>query len=225
MLYVTPSPVGNLEDITLRTLNLLKIAEVVICEDSRQTRKLIELLKINNKPQFIDIIKGHELNTNKILKEIESQKENQKKITLLMTDSGTPGISDPGREIINLFKSNQLPYTVLPGASSLIPAIVASGFVSKEFVFYGFLPIKKGRQKTWQEINLQKYPVALFESVHRMEKFIQETKKYLNKNQQIFIAREISKVHETYWSGTVLELELAKIKLKGEFVIIIYPFD
>jgi 16S rRNA (cytidine1402-2'-O)-methyltransferase len=145
MLYIVPVPVGNLEDITLRGVRLFREAQTIITEDSRQTRKLMKLLEIETKPRFIDITKNHSLN-DKGIKDGLLQASIVESVVLLVTDSGTPGISDPGCEIIRYALDNAIPYTVLPGATAFVPALVSSGLVEKEFMFLGFLPIKKGRQ-------------------------------------------------------------------------------
>jgi len=218
MLVITPTPVGNLEDITLRSLRMLSEAHTILCEDSRVTRKLIELLKIEQKPQYIQLVKNHEINYTGIEKALKLSLD---WTVCVCTDAGTPGISDPGREVVKMAQDLQIPYTVLPGATSIIPAVVSSGFVKKEFLFLGFLPIKKGRKTAWESINKAKQPVCLLESVHRIQKWIEEAKIYLHPTQKICICREISKQFETIWLGKTSDLDEIKLVEKGEFVIII----
>jgi 16S rRNA (cytidine1402-2'-O)-methyltransferase len=218
MLYVVPVPVGNLEDITLRAIRLFKETLYVIAEDSRNTKKLFKLLEIQNNPKFIDITKNHTLNSYKILQTLElAKKEN----VLLVTDSGTPGISDPGLEIVKMAILNSVPYTTLPGATSIIPAVINSGLIFKEFLFKGFLPLKKGRQKMWQEISNSSTPIVLLESVHRIEKFLLEARQYLQPDRQIFINREISKLNESFYRFKTRDIDKLEIKIKGEFVVVI----
>jgi 16S rRNA (cytidine1402-2'-O)-methyltransferase len=220
MLYVVPVPVGNLEDITLRGVRLFRNAQTIITEDSRQTRKLMKLLEVENKPRYIDITKNHTLN-DKGIKDGLLQASIVESVVLLVTDSGTPGISDPGCEIIRYALDNEIPYTVLPGATAFVPALVSSGLVEKEFTFIGFLPIKKGRQSAWKSIVSMMYPVVLYESVHRIEKWIIEAQEYLVPERKICIAREISKTFETIWIGTVGDLNEFNLIEKGEFVIVV----
>jgi 16S rRNA (cytidine1402-2'-O)-methyltransferase len=226
MLYIVPTPVGNLEDITLRAVRLLKTAHIIISEDTRHTRKLMKLLEIENKPKFIDFTRNHELNLAPIeiaLKAILTAEEDEKEAVeiLVVSDSGTPGISDPGIEIIRLAQDLGVNYTVLPGATAFVPAVVASGITGKEFTFLGFLPIKKGRQTQWKEIAVSPYPVVFYESVHRIEKCVGELKQYLEPERKISICREVTKMFETIWIGTIGTLEIDEIKQKGEFVIVV----
>ena len=226
MLYIVPTPVGNLEDITLRAIRLLKTAHVIISEDTRQTRKLIKLLEISNKPKYIDFTRNHELNLGPIevmLKQMRSAIEDEKDAIdiLVVSDSGTPGISDPGIEIIRLAQDLGIDYTVLPGATAFVPAVVASGITGKEFVFLGFLPIKKGRQTQWKDIATSPYPVVFYESVHRIEKCVSELQEYLEPTRKISVCREITKMYEDIWIGTIETLDITKIIKKGEFVIVV----
>ena len=141
MLYITPTPVGNLEDITLRAVRLFKEAKAIINEDYRQNRKLLDLIEIENKPQFFDITRNQNLNLSGIKKALEIAHEDT---VLLVSDAGTPVISDPGRMVIEMAIESKVQYTTLPGATALIPSIVNSNIIQKEFHFMGFLPIKKG---------------------------------------------------------------------------------
>jgi 16S rRNA (cytidine1402-2'-O)-methyltransferase len=226
MLYIVPTPVGNLEDITLRAVRLLKTAHIIISEDTRHTRKLMKLLEIENKPKFIDFTRNHELNLLPIeaaLRTILTAEEEEKEAVeiLVVSDSGTPGISDPGIEIIRLAQELAINYTVLPGATAFVPAVVASGITGREFTFLGFLPVKKGRQTQWKEIAVSAYPVVFYESVHRIEKCIGELKQYLDPSRKVSICREVTKMYETIWIGTIGTLEVSEIKQKGEFVIVV----
>ncbi|MBC7471889.1 MAG: 16S rRNA (cytidine(1402)-2'-O)-methyltransferase [candidate division SR1 bacterium] len=226
MLYIVPTPVGNLEDITLRAIRLLKTTHIIISEDTRHTRKLMKLLEIENKPKYIDFTRNHEFNLVPIeaaLKTILVAEEEEKEPIeiLVVSDSGTPGISDPGIEIIRLAQDLGVNYTVLPGATAFVPAVVASGITGREFTFLGFLPVKKGRQTQWKEIVISPYPVVFYESVHRIDKCVGELKEYLEPTRKISICREVTKMYETIWIGTVSTLEIDDIKQKGEFVIIV----
>jgi 16S rRNA (cytidine1402-2'-O)-methyltransferase len=222
MLYVVPTPIGNLGDITLRALEVLKTSEIILCEDSRQIRKLMTLLQIENKPAFVDLSRNHEFNYTPVFKTLESL-QTEDKIVALVSDCGMPGISDPGFEVINLAQKLDISYTVLPGASSPITGAVASNLVSKEFLYLGFLPVKKNRQTTWQKIATSSYPVVVLESVHRLAKFLEEAKKYLAPTAQICLINDISKLHERFIFKTVAEInpEFIATNFKGEWVVVI----
>jgi len=196
----------------------MKTVSHVICEDPRVAHKLYTLLEIEMKPSFVSIIKNHQLN-DKVFRLLDSTQED----ILVVTDAGTPGLSDPGREIIQYLQENGYEYSVLPGANALVPAVVASGLVPKEFLFKGFLPIKKGRKAQLTSISESKVPVVLYESVHRIEKLLVELQGYLNPESAIFIHREISKQYETMWSGTISDLSNIELKKKGEFVVVVKP--
>jgi len=221
MLFVVPTPIGNLGDVTLRSLEIFKTAQIILTEDGRVTSKLLQLLQIENKPKYVNLIKNHNFNFEPINKNLDILVANPATVVLLVTDAGTPGLSDPGYEVIQLALEKKIAYTVLPGANALVPAIVASNLVSKNFCFYGFLPIKKGRETTWKEIQISKMPVVLYESVHRIEKFIEECQKYLEPGRKISILKDLSKMYENIWVGTVADLTKYELKVKGEFAIVI----
>jgi len=218
MLYIIPTPIGNVEDITLRGKRLLAEAKIIVCEDPRVTGRLLQLLDISCKPVFIQMIRHHAINISGFEKALDVS---QKSTVAVVTDAGTPGMSDPGRELIAMAQDKDISYTVLPGASAIIPAVVSAGFVYKEFSFIGFLPTKKGRQTAWKNLAKAQYPTCLFESVHRMPKWIAEAAKYLHPDQKLCICREISKQFETIWVGTVADLADFDLIEKGEFAIVV----
>lgn len=230
MLYIVPVPIGNLEDITLRAKRILSEVEIILAEDGRETHKLMQLLGIENKPKFVALTRNHELNL-KGLREVLSKltSKNQSDLSqtkvALVSDAGTPGISDPGGEVIRMAQELGVEYTVLPGATALIPAVVASGFVAKEFEFIGFLPLKKGRQKEWSRIVSSEIPVAFYESVHRLQKCFQEMQEYLQPERKVCVCKDISKMYERIWVGTVADLSTLEIVEKGEFVIVVQGKD
>lgn len=218
MLYFIPTPIGNKDDITLRAIKLFQSLEFFVCEDTRTTMKLMWMYEIPYKEKtffsltsftsdaqlarYVDILKASDIG--------------------LVSEAGTPWLSDPGKMMIKLCHQYQIPYTVLPGANALIPAVVAAGFDTSEFTYLWFLPTKKGRQTKIKEILASEIPVFVYESVHRIEKLLEELN--LNGFQgQIAIAREVSKMFEQHFTGTVEEaLELIKTKklpIKGEFVV------
>jgi 16S rRNA (cytidine1402-2'-O)-methyltransferase len=236
MLYFIPTPIGNLQDMTIRSLNILQTVEIILTEDSRQSHKLLNLLKTNlneNLPEnlqiefrtrenlkFVDLNRHHKFNfyeVNKVLDRVLTENID----VAVMTDSGMPAISDPGYEVVQLCVEKNISYTVLPGASSLITAVAASGLIYKEFIFLGFLPIKKGRQKAWKNIVSLDKPVVLFESTHRMEKFLYEAKTYLHPEAKICICKDLSKLYEKIVVSKVCDLDNLDLVIKGEFVIVI----
>ena len=246
MIYVTPTPIGNLDDITVRAFKVLSKVKIILCEDGKVTSKLLKLLKIDNKPKYINLVRNNKFNEsgirlalsqiyeeildlnynqsrNKISIQIQNPTdlETDQNVIAIVTDAGTPGISDPAFEIIELLQELNLDYTVLPGSTACIPAIVTSNLVSKEFTFIGFLPLKKGRQTIWKEIKISKYPVIIYESCHRIKKLIEEIQFNLQSTAKVSISQEISKKHENTWIGSVQDLNKYQIKEKGEFVIVI----
>lgn len=224
MFYFVPTPIGNMEDITLRTLKLFKECKIIICEDALKTSQLLKLLEIENKPRLVMMMKNHNFNEKEILtilkNDLNNSGENSQTI-LVASDAGMPGISDPGYLIIKLLQKNNHPYTVLPGANALLPAVVASGLVVKDFVFLGFLPLKKGRQKAILNLKNYEIPVVLYESNHRIKKLLNELLASLDGKTEIFIAREISKKFETFYLENLEKLPIENIKEKGEFVVVI----
>lgn len=221
MLYIVPTPIGNLEDITLRASRVLAVADVIISEDPRVTRKLLNLAHIESNAKIVQYLKNHEFNYGGITKTLQDLKNNVVETVAVVSDAGMPGLSDPARQIIEYAQEHDITYTVLPGADSITTAVVASGLVHKEFVFIGFLPIKKGRAKAWKSILESQYPVVIFESVHRFNKFLSEATKYLDAETSICVCRELTKQHEQIWVGKVEMLERLEFMQKGEFVIII----
>jgi 16S rRNA (cytidine1402-2'-O)-methyltransferase len=218
MLYIIPTPIGDLDDISVKAIKTLEKLDILICEDPRMTGKLLKLLKIANKPKLVQYTRNHCYN--KV--EIESVLQTPDIAIGLVSDGGYPVLSDPGVDVVRTAQEIGLEYTVLTGSNALLPAAIGSGFVSKEFVFLGFPPLKKGRQKWLQNNLLQpQYPVVIYESVHRIRKLIIELKQLLEPDRKVFIIREISKLYEQKYLCRVCELEPESIKEKGEFVIVI----
>ena len=225
MLTLLPTPIGNIEDITLRTLRVLEEADIVLCEDTRVAKKLLHLLherynlKLNIK-KFISLHSHNEFET------INSFEKNFFEHNVVyMSDAGMPCISDPGALLVQYCQKNSIEYTVLPGSSAFITAYASSGFLSKEFLFFGFLPHKgKERQKQLQKILNVNYPVILYESPHRLEKLLDELAQNIP-DRVIFAAKEITKKYEHYFKGTATQLkeQISGTLLKGEWVIIISP--
>jgi 16S rRNA (cytidine1402-2'-O)-methyltransferase len=215
-LYVIPTPIGNLEDITFRALRMLKEVDVILSEDTRQTGKLLKHYDVQNQ-----LMPYHKFNEHKSLeKYIEILKEG--KTIGLVSDAGTPSISDPGYLIVKACVDNDIPVECLPGATSIIPAIVNSGLPSDRFYFEGFLPHKKGRQTRIKNLCDKEQTVIILESPHRIIKLIDQLSDLAEPERKVTISREISKVYEETIRGTIAEVkeELADRKtIKGEIVV------
>ena len=214
-LYIVATPIGNLEDITLRAINILKQVDLIAAEDTRHTLKLLNHLQIS-KP----LISYHRHNE-QTKKDILIQKLKQGQNIAIVSDAGTPGISDPGEEIIKQAIQENITIIPIPGACALINALICSGISTKEFVFLGFLPLnKKLRKGKLEEIKTETKTIILYEAPHKLKATLEDLKDNLE-NRQVVLARELTKIHEEFIRGTANEL-LQKIdNLKGEFVIII----
>lgn len=225
MLTLLPTPIGNIEDITLRALRVLEEADVVLCEDTRIAKKLLHLLSDryglkHNIKKFISLHSHNEFETiNSLDKSFFDQN------VVYMSDAGMPCISDPGAILVRHCIENSIEYTVLPGPSALLAAYAGSGFLDKEFLFIGFLPHKgKERQEELQKALNVNYPVIIYESPHRLEKLLDELAKNMP-DREIVAAKEITKKYEHYFKGqaTQLKEQISGSLLKGEWVIIISP--
>ena len=218
VLFVVPTPVGNLEDITLRAIRLLKEAEIIYSEDTRVTKKLLSHLEITGK----QIIPFHAHNEHKQLeRSVQTVRENQ--CTVLVSDAGTPAISDPGFLLVRACVEAGLEVTCLPGPTAFVPALVASGFPCDRFLYEGFLPHKKGRQTKWLSILEEERTVVFYESPHRIIKALEECVSILGADRQVCVAREISKFFEEFKRGTAQEvLDYYKAHPpKGEIVLLV----
>ncbi|GMU85110.1 MAG: ribosomal RNA small subunit methyltransferase I [Ignavibacteriales bacterium] len=217
MLYVAATPIGNLEDITLRVIRLFKEADVILCEDTRVTGILLKHLEIPHK-EFIVINAFNEAkNIDWIIGRIA-----QANIAVLVSDAGTPGISDPGVRLVNAAKSAGIEIAALPGASSVTAALSIAGIPTDSYLFEGFLPLKKGRQKKLKELSQFEATIVLFESSHRIEKLLSELRQYIP-DRLVLVMREITKKFEETWEGypqQLVESFPEKIS-KGEFVVLI----
>lgn len=219
-LYIVATPIGNLEDITMRAIRILKEADVVLCEDTRVTRKLLNHFEIDK----LTLSYHAHSKLSKVEKIVELLKEG--KNLALVTDAGTPGISDPGAQLINHIRENlpDVEIIPIPGASAITTLLSASGITSKEFTFFGFLPHKKGRETLFKEIATSKYPAILYESPHRIMKTLISLDKFAPEK-VVIIGRELTKKFEQIIKGQPADLakyfEENLDKQKGEFVIII----
>ena len=216
-LIIIPTPIGNLEDITLRSVRMLRECEVIYAEDTRVTKRLLNHLNIQN-----HVIPFHANNEHKILdKCIQSIKE--KDHTGLVSDAGTPGISDPGYLLIRACLQEGIEVECLPGPTAIIPAIVASGFPSERFHFEGFLPHKKGRESRLKNVLDIECTLVYYESPHRITKTLTQMLKVFNEDRKACVVREISKIYETYHQGTLSSLidYFTQNKPKGEMVLLV----
>ncbi|MFP5470449.1 MAG: 16S rRNA (cytidine(1402)-2'-O)-methyltransferase [Bacteroidia bacterium] len=216
-LYIVPTPIGNLEDITLRALRILKEVDVVLAEDTRTTSKLFSHYQITTtlKP-------FHKDNEHKILASVLELLKTGSKVALV-SDAGTPGISDPGFLLVREAIKENITVETLPGATAFVPALVNSGLPCDKFVFEGFLPHKKGRQTRLQILAEEKRTIVFYESPHRIEKTLEQLVEFFGAERPCSLSREISKLYEEHIRGTLSEV-LNKIKqqpIKGEIVLIV----
>jgi 16S rRNA (cytidine1402-2'-O)-methyltransferase len=222
MLSVVATPIGNLGDITLRALETLKKCDAIVCEDTRVTGQLLKLLKLPKK----ELISFHGHSTPEKAKAILHRlKEGQH--LALVSDAGTPGISDPGYAIVSQARSAGIPIEVIPGPAAFLAALSTSGLPINRFVYLGFLPLKKGRQKLLQSFREEERTIVFYESVHRIERTLRELADVLKDqpHRPVVIARELTKMHEEVIATTVVALPriAGALMKKGEFVIVIGP--
>ena len=216
-LYIVPTPIGNLDDITLRAINTLKSSDLILSEDTRHAKKLLSHYKISTK------VKSYHLNNeHKKVNEYVKLMLNGKTISLI-TDAGTPCISDPGFLLVREAIKNEIKITCLPGPTALIPAIVLSGLSSDAFVFEGFLPRKKGRKSKLKQISQNVMTTIIYESPYRIIKTLSDLSDFLGGDREISVSREISKMYEETFRGSVSDAlkYFSDKKIKGEFVICI----
>lgn len=216
-LIIVPTPIGNLDDITLRALKVLKAVDLVLAEDTRTSGFLLKHFGIEKK-----MLSHHKFNEHKSVEAVvEKIKEGQ--TIALISDAGTPGISDPGFLLVRACTDAGIEVECLPGATALIPALVVSGFPTDRFVFEGFLPVKKGRQTKLIELSAEERTIVLYESPHRIGKTIEQLAEYLGAERKACICRELTKVYEEILRGTLAELAaVCKARtLKGEIVIVV----
>ena len=216
-LFIVPTPVGNLEDITLRALKILKEVDLILAEDTRQTKKLLDHFTIQKQ-----LISYHKFNEHKMIEAVTERLRSGQNIALV-SDGGTPGISDPGHILIAACIKENITVECLPGPTAFVPALVNSGFATNEFVFIGFLPHKKGRQTKLKQIAAEPRTQILYESPFRILKLLEELKLYIGLQRQISTSREISKMFEETNRGNADELiaHFTKKEPRGEFVVII----
>jgi 16S rRNA (cytidine1402-2'-O)-methyltransferase len=220
VLKLIPTPIGNLEDITLRSLEALRSSELILAEDTRTTARLLNHYGIK-----VPMRSFHAHNEHRILPNILDLLSGGKEIALV-SDAGTPGISDPGFLLVRGCIQNGIEVECLPGATALIPALINSGFPGDKFHFEGFLPPKKGRKKRWSFLSAYQHTIIIYESPYRLLKCLQEIVTYLGVERPLSVSRELTKIHEETIRGTageVLQTFSQRKSIKGEIVIVIAP--
>ena len=216
-LFIVPTPIGNLKDITIRAIDTLQAVDIIYAEDTRTSLKLLNHYEITTPMQSFHMHNEHA----KINNIISSFK--QGKTAAIISDAGTPGISDPGFSLVRACIESDIEVECLPGATALIPALINSGFPCEKFSFEGFLPNKKGRTKRLKEIAIQQKTMIFYESPHRLIKTLKDFSEYFTGENQVSVSREISKKFEETVRGTLLQAinHFEKNKPKGEFVIVL----
>lgn len=221
LLYLVPTPLGNLQDITLRALEVLKEVDLILCEDTRTSQKLLQHYQIS-KP----LTPYHQHNEHRVADHLISQMQAGKKIALI-TDAGTPGISDPGFLLVRACIQQNIPVNCLPGATAFVPALVNSGLPAHRFSFEGFLPLKKGRQTALKELAKEPRTMILYESPVRLAKTLQDLISYMGADRKASVSRELTKMFEETQRGSLAELlaYYTQKPPKGEIVIVIEGYD
>ena len=216
-LVLIPSPIGNLEDITKRAIETIINSDLILCEDTRRTIKLLNHLGIKKTLKSF-----HKFNEHSLVEKIINDIKEGTKIGLL-SDAGTPGISDPGYLIVKKCIDNQIEVECLPGPTALIPALVVSGLPSERFTFEGFLPIKKGRKTRLEELSFEKRTMIFYESPHKLVKTLTDFLMTFGPERQASVTKEISKIFESTTRGTLKDIlnQIESLKVKGEFVIVV----
>lgn len=217
MLYIVPTPVGNLDDMTFRAIKVLKEVKLILAEDTRTSSVLLRHFDVHTPLQSFHLHNEHE----KVARVIERLKEGED--IALISDAGTPGISDPGFLLSRECRREGIDVTTLPGATAFVPALVSSGLPCESFIFIGFLPVKKGRATLLKELSQQCRTVIIYESPKRLARTLSQIEEYFGEEREAAVAREISKLHETIHKGTLGELanHFKENQAKGECVIIV----
>lgn len=220
-LYVVPTPVGNLEDMTFRAIRVLKEADLILAEDTRTSGILLKHFEIKNAMQA-----HHKFNEHKTVEGVVNRLLAGETIALI-SDAGTPGISDPGFLVVRECVKNGIEVQCLPGATAFVPALVASGLPNEKFCFEGFLPQKKGRMTRLKALADEPRTIVFYESPHRVLKTLTQFVEYFGSERKVSVSREISKVHEETVHGTLTEVieHFTANEPRGEFVIVLEGKD
>jgi 16S rRNA (cytidine1402-2'-O)-methyltransferase len=218
-LYLVPTPIGNLEDITLRAIRVLGEVDGILAEDTRNSGQLLKHLNIS-KPLYSHHAHNEHTGVPGVIKMLKEGKS-----LALISDAGTPGISDPGYLLVKACVDNGIEVESLPGATAFVPALVNSGFPTDRFVYEGFLPHKKGRQTRWKALAEEERTIVLYESPHRLVKALEQIIEFISTDRLVMVGREISKLHEQMVRGTATEVLAYFVahpdKVRGEIVIVI----
>ncbi|MEY4524818.1 MAG: rRNA ((1402)-2-O)-methyltransferase [Bacteroidota bacterium] len=218
-LYLVPTPIGNLEDITLRAIRILGEVDGILAEDTRNSGQLLKHLNIS-KPLYSHHAHNEHTGVPGVIKMLKEGKS-----LALISDAGTPGISDPGYLLVKACVDNGIEVESLPGATAFVPALVNSGFPTDRFVYEGFLPHKKGRQTRWKALAEEERTIILYESPHRLVKALEQIIEFISPERQVMVGRELSKMHEQMVRGTATEVLAYFVahpdKVRGEIVIVI----
>jgi len=216
-LYVVPTPIGNLQDMTFRAITILKEVDLILAEDTRTSGILLKHFEIQNKLQSYHKFNEHQ-QLNRYIELLNTGQD-----IALISDAGTPAISDPGFLLVRECKKNNIEVETLPGATAFVPALVNSGLPNDRFIFEGFLPVKKGRQKRIKALLEEDKTMIFYESPHRLVKCLEQFSEAFGLDREASVSREISKLHEENKKGTLAELiEHFKSKtVKGEIVIVV----
>ncbi len=220
-LYIVPTPVGNLEDMTFRAIRILKEADLILAEDTRTSGILLKHFEIKNAMQS-----HHKFNEHKMVESVVNRIKAGETIALI-SDAGTPGISDPGFLVVRECVKNDIEVQCLPGATAFVPAIVASGLPNERFCFEGFLPQKKGRMTKLKSLQAETRTMIFYESPHRILKTLIQFAEYYGADRKVSVSREISKVYEQTVRGTLIEVinHFTTTDPRGEFVIVLAGTD
>lgn len=216
-LYIVPTPIGNLGDITLRALEILKAVDLILAEDTRTSGKLLKHYAINRPLQSF-----HNFNEHKVVEGLVKRLQ-QGETMALVSDAGTPGISDPGFLIVRAALQAELKVECLPGATAFVPALVKSGLPCDRFVFEGFLPHKKGRQTLLKRLAEEERTMVFYESPHRLVKTLEQFKQYFGADRPASVSRELTKLYEETKNGSLEEVYawFSAKEVKGEIVIVV----
>ena len=218
-LYIVPTPIGNLEDITLRAIAILKEVDLILAEDTRTSAKLLRRYNIQT-----PMLSHHMHNEHKIVPSIV-QKIKAGENMALISDAGTPAISDPGFLLVRTCIDHEVPVECLPGATAFVPALVCSGLPAERFVFEGFLPVKKGRQTRLNQLSQENRTIVLYESPHKLLKTLSQLAEIFGPERKMSVSRELSKIHEETVRGTIgsVKAHFEQHLPKGEFVLVVAP--
>lgn len=216
-LYIVPTPVGNLEDFTFRAIKVLQEADLILAEDTRTTSILLQHYNIHGK-----LLSHHKFNEHQTVQTIKERIIAGENVALV-SDAGTPGISDPGFLLARTCAAEGIEVQTLPGATACIPALVSSGLPCNKFLFVGFLPQKKGRQTEFEKLSKETETMIYYESPRRLVKTLEQMAEYFGPTRECSVAREISKIHEEHVRGTIAEVleHFRQVEPKGEIVLVV----